>query len=89
VDIFLEMARPYAVRGMRAFARAMMERWAEGERQEEGRIDSETDAVQIITFHSAKGLEWPVVIPINAMSESHNGAGIIFDRKDETVHVRR
>jgi DNA helicase-2/ATP-dependent DNA helicase PcrA len=28
---------------------------------ERGDVDSETDAVELATFHSAKGLEWPVV----------------------------
>jgi ATP-dependent exoDNAse (exonuclease V) beta subunit len=43
----------------------MRRRREDGARQVEGRPDSGSDAVSIVTMHSAKGLEWPVVVPIN------------------------
>ena len=66
VELVLEMARAYAGRGIGDFARALWQRWNDGDAQAEGRPDAEADAVSIISMHSAKGLEWPIVIPINS-----------------------
>jgi exodeoxyribonuclease-5 len=65
LDLYLEMARAYDVRGLRAFARDMRANWEDAVRQIEGRPDAARQSVALITIHSAKGLEWPVVIPIN------------------------
>jgi ATP-dependent helicase/nuclease subunit A len=88
VDLFLEMARPYAVRGIVAFARDMSKAWEDAEREIEGRSDPTQDALHVITVHSAKGLEWPVVIPINTLTGVQAEKGIIFSREDETLHMR-
>jgi exodeoxyribonuclease-5 len=87
VDLFLEMARPYAVRGLRAFATDMRRKWDEGDRQAEGRPDAEAEAVQVITMHAAKGLEWPVVIPVNTMTGFRAPSKPLLRRSDDTVHV--
>jgi len=87
-DLFLEMARPYAVRGMIEFAREVSQAWQEGEREIEGRSDAELDALQVITIHSAKGLEWPVVIPINTMTTTQGAKGILYRRGDDTLHMK-
>ncbi len=68
VDRFLEMSTAYDVRGLRAFSDAVRASWEDGERTTEGRPDQNDDAVNFITMHSAKGLEWPIVIPINTMT---------------------
>ena len=65
VDLYLEMARGYDVRGLRALARDMRSNWEEAVRQVEGRPDAELQSVTLITIHAAKGLEWPIVIPVN------------------------
>ncbi len=88
VDLFLEMARPYAVRGIVAFARDMSKAWEDAEREIEGRSDPTQDALHVITVHSAKGLEWPVVIPINTLTGVQAEKGIIFSREDGTLHMR-
>ena len=88
VDLFLEMARPYAARGIREFARAMSQRWAEAEREREGQAAANLDAVQLITIHSAKGLEWPVVIPINTTTQVRGAEGILHRREDDTFHMQ-
>lgn len=87
VDLFLELARPYAVRGLKAFAQDMRRKWEDSAGQAEGRPDAQQQAVQVITMHSAKGLEWPVVIPVNAMGEPMREQGPQLRRSDGTLHL--
>lgn len=86
VDLFLEMARPYAVRGLRSFATDLRAKWEDGESQVEGRPDAEEQAVNLITMHSAKGLEWPIVIPVNTVSDSRPPGGVLHDRARDELH---
>ena len=81
VDLYLEMARAYDVRGLRAFARDMRANWEEAVRQVEGRPDAEQQSVALITIHSAKGLEWPIVIPVNMTGRPKEETGIMHDRR--------
>jgi exodeoxyribonuclease-5 len=81
VDLFLEMARAYDVRGLRAFARDMRANWEEAVRQVEGRPDAEQESVSLITVHASKGLEWPVVIPVNMTGVPKAESGLIQDRR--------
>lgn len=85
VDLFLEFSRQYSVRGLREFAGDMMRRWKDAERQIEGRADAGVDAVQIVTLHTAKGLEWPVVIPINMITRPRGASGVLFDSKEQVL----
>src|SRR5215207_1113490 len=80
VDLFLDLARPYAVRGLGAFAEAMMEAWEGQTRALEGRPDAQEESVALYTMHAAKGLEWPVVILINTTTEVPERSGEIIDR---------
>lgn len=70
VELFLEMTRAYDGRELAAFALAMRGNWDDAEALVEGRPDAEAESVSIITMHSAKGLEWPIVIPINSPPSS-------------------
>ncbi len=80
VDLFLEMARAYDVRGLTAFARDMQANWEEARRTVEGRPDAEEQAVSLITMHAAKGLEWPVVMPINTGTGVMAPEQLVYDR---------
>ena len=88
VDLVLEMARAYAGRGIGDFAGAMWRRWDDGDAQAEGRPDAADDAVSIITMHSAKGLEWPIVIPINSTTSLRSNRGFLYRSRDDSVHFK-
>lgn len=68
VDLYLNFSRSYAVRGLRAFAEAMTAAWTDESRAVEGRPDAQEEAVALYTMHASKGLEWPIVVPINTMT---------------------
>ena len=86
VEAFLERAKPYDVRGLKAFVRDATRDWREGAPRTEGRVDSDGDAIQIMTVHGAKGLEWPVVIPINTGSEFRRRDRFVHRSSDDTLH---
>ena len=79
LDQFLEASRAYDLAGLHAFAAAMRVQWAEGQREMEGRPDTEQLSVSIVTMHSAKGLEWPVVIPINLTTKQTDRTMAVLD----------
>ena len=87
-ELFLEMARAYDGRGLAAFTLAMRQNWEDAEAQVEGRPDAEAESVQIITMHLAKGLEWPIVIPINSPTELYDDTSFLHRRRDDTVHFK-
>lgn len=86
IEALLERARPYGVSGLRKFALDLHRDWKAGVNTMEGRLDAEGDALQIITMHSAKGLEWPVVIPINAATGPRPPSKYVRRSSDDTLH---
>ena len=88
VELVLETARAYAGRGVGDFARAMWQRWDDGDAQSEGRPDAASDAVSITTIHAAKGLEWPIVIPINSATSPWSDRNFLYRRRDDSVHFK-
>lgn len=89
VELVLEMARAYGGRGIGDFACALRQSWEDEEPQAEGRPDAEADAVSIITMHSSKGLEWPIVIPINSTTKPQHDMGLLYRRQDDSVHCKK
>ena len=86
VDLYLSRATGYAVRGLRAFSEAMTAAWTDEARAVEGRPDAQEEAVALYTMHAAKGLEWPVVIPINTMTGVMAPDSAVIDRQTETFY---
>jgi CRISPR-associated exonuclease Cas4 len=86
VDAMLEKARAYAGRGFRQFARDLDEDWSRRLSHDEGIVDADEHAVKIVTVHSSKGLEWPVVIPINTASGARPPEAFVHRRSDDTLH---
>ncbi|WDZ79054.1 UvrD-helicase domain-containing protein (plasmid) [Ensifer adhaerens] len=86
VEAFIERARSYGMRGLKRFIRDIASEWQEGKPQSEGRLDSEGAAIDIITIHSAKGLEWPVVIPINTATQLRSREPFVYRASDDTLH---
>jgi ATP-dependent exoDNAse (exonuclease V) beta subunit len=83
-----EIARAYETRGLVAFADALRANWDDTQKHIEGRPDADAEAVSISTMHSAKGLEWPIVIPINSPTELDEKMDCLHRRLDNTVHFK-
>lgn len=86
LDALIAMARPYRVRGLAAFVADLTTQWRDRRPAIEGRIDESEDAVSLVTIHSAKGLEWPVVIPINTATLLRGHEQFVHRQSDDTLH---
>lgn len=86
IDALIERARPYGVAGLQAFVRDLQRDWEAKTPAAEGRTDATEDAVELVTMHSSKGLEWPVVIPINTSTRPRSPGEFVHRRSDNTLH---
>lgn len=86
IQAFLELARPFGVRGLQQFAASIESSWEEDEREVEGRADVQEDTIVILTMHAAKGLEWPIVIPINTISGTKKQDDMFVDRSEQRLY---
>jgi CRISPR-associated exonuclease Cas4 len=91
IDEVIRRAGQYDVLGFKAFARDLQDDWArrnEWERRaegKEGRVDGD-GTVTIVSMHGAKGLEWPIVIPINMVTRSRRESEYVHRTDDNTLH---
>ncbi|MFA5550825.1 MAG: UvrD-helicase domain-containing protein [Trueperaceae bacterium] len=88
VDRYLEHSRAFDVRGLKEFAQQVSAAWRNGDSELEGRTDSAAESVTLITIHSAKGLEWPVVIPVNTTSAPKGAQGVLYDRNRNVIATK-
>ncbi len=86
IDALIEKARAYDVAGLQAFVRDVQHDWELQTRLPEGRSDASEDAIELVTMHSSKGLEWPVVIPINTATRFPSADEFVHRRSDDTLH---
>ncbi|WP_292869097.1 UvrD-helicase domain-containing protein [Mesorhizobium sp.] len=86
LDAIVELARPYGIAGLRAFALDLQRGWERKRRHPEGRVDVSGDSVEIVTMHSAKGLEWPVVITVNSSTRFKPQDQFVYRQSDDTIH---
>jgi ATP-dependent exoDNAse (exonuclease V) beta subunit len=86
VDLYLSLTAAYAVRGLRAFAETMTAAWTDEARAVEGRPDAQEEAIVLYTMHAAKGLEWPIVVPINTMTGIMPPESAATDRDSDTFY---
>jgi len=86
LDALITLARPYRVPGLAAFVADLEADWLAGRGVMEGRIDESEDAISLVTVHSAKGLEWPVVIPINTGTQLRVPDQFLHRQSDDTLH---
>lgn len=87
VDLFLEMSRAYDVRGIRTFAEHMREKWEEADKSQDARPDADLSSISLVTMHSGKGLEWPVVIPVNTASQTKSNVNFAYDPRCNRIHM--
>jgi ATP-dependent exoDNAse (exonuclease V) beta subunit len=86
LDSLIEMARPYGVAGLRNFVHDLQRHWEAKTAKPEGRTDASDGAIEIVTMHSSKGLEWPVVIPINSSTILRSPPEFVHRQSDNTLH---
>jgi CRISPR-associated exonuclease Cas4 len=86
IDVILERAARYGVRGLRRLAADLQTDWSTGRDGREGAGDVDGDAVSIVTMHKAKGLEWPIVIPINGMVQLRSRERLVRHPELGTLH---
>ena len=60
--------------------------WRSKASRKEGITDADRDAIAIVSVHGAKGLEWPVVIPINTASEFRPRDRFMHRASDDSLH---
>ena len=88
LDRFVHDAEAYAGLGLRSYAHDVWRAWHENRNEKEAASDALDDAVTLMTIHASKGLEWPVVIPINLHGKMRGSRGPVNDRRNGALHTK-
>lgn len=86
INSLLERARSYHVRGLKQLAIDLSSEWESQLATDEAQSDHQGSRIEIVTVHRAKGLEWPIVIPINFVTMPKREDDFFFRSTDNTVH---
>jgi CRISPR-associated exonuclease Cas4 len=86
ISILLERTRSYHVRGLKQLAIDLGSEWEIELPTDEAPPDRQGNSIDIVTVHRAKGLEWPIVIPINFVTMPDNDEDFFFRSTDKSVH---
>lgn len=86
INVLVERARSYHVRGLKQLAIDLGSEWEMELPIDEAPADHQSNSIDIVTVHKAKGLEWPIVIPINFVTMPENDEDFFFRSTDNSVH---
>ncbi|MER9119847.1 UvrD-helicase domain-containing protein [Mesorhizobium sp. M0954] len=84
--MLVELLRRDDVGGLDGAVQRLNQEWAAAASRTEGRVDPVGEAVELVTMHSAKGIEWPVVILINTTTKLMHEKQFLYRASDDTVH---
>jgi len=86
INSLLERSRSYHVRGLKQLAIDLGSEWESQLATDEAQSDHQGSRIEIVTVHRAKGLEWPIVIPINFVTMPEDKKHFFFRAADNSVH---
>lgn len=86
ICVLLERTRSYHVRGLKQLAIDLSSEWESELATDEAPPDYQGSSIDIVTVHKAKGLEWPIVIPVNFVTMPENDDHFFYRSADNSVH---
>lgn len=86
LDALIDMGRRYSVFGLGSFVEDLQQQWERTDIVQEGRSDSVEDAVQIVTMHNCKGLEWPIIIPVGTATNFRGPSPFVYQPAHNSLH---
>lgn len=86
LDALVQMGTRHSVFGLASFIEDLQQQWERTETVQEGRSDSVEDAVQIVTMHNCKGLEWPIIIPVGTATNFRGPSQFVYQPAHNSLH---